>query len=334
MWKYRPVSVPLWVVLGTVIASLGVANAYAGGPATVQGKIFDEQGAPLAGVQVVITTSESSVPLKAKTKKKGGFAVRIPDISWEYILECRLEGYADHVEVLAPTSQDHIFIQVTMTSAPAPAPVPGTAPVAETRPTPPPDESQMSEQRQAAIPVFNDGVTALEAEDLETARQKFVEASELDPEFPEAYRALAVVGVESENYSLAAEAAEELLRFEPQNIQAMSTSYVALAMLGDTAGLGPAARRLGQADPEKVESEMLPFARYLFEENDFAAAGTLCGAITDVRPDLADAYYLLGLCCNSIGDTEGAKAAFEDLVRVAPDHPDAESARSMLEFLQ
>ena len=177
-------SLSFYLVLGTFLGSLGVTSVYAGGPATLQGKVLDAQGAPLGGVQVVITTAESAVPLKAKTRKRGTFAIRIPDSSWQYTLECRLEGYADHIEKIGPTSRDPIFIEVPM----APAQTPESTRVAEMRPTPPSDESQMREQRQAAILVFNEGVTALQVEDLATARQKFVEASELDPEFPEAYR--------------------------------------------------------------------------------------------------------------------------------------------------
>jgi Flp pilus assembly protein TadD len=332
LWKNGLESVPVPVVLAMVLASLGVATLHAGGPATLQGKVLDEQGAPLAGVQIVITTSDSSLPIEAKTRKKGTFAARIPDRSGQYTVECRLPGYADHVEVIGPNLKEHAFIHVTMSAMPEQAPA--AVPEVEARPVQTPDETRPSEQRRAAIPVFNEGVTALQAEDLEAARLKFLEAAELDPDFPEVYRALAVVGVESDDYTLAAKASEELLRLEPQDIQAMSTSYFALAMLGDLERLGPAARRLGQADPSLVEGEMLPYARHLFEENKFKVAEMLCESIIDVRPDLADAYYLLGLCRNTMGDTEGAAVAFEEFVRVAPDHPDAESARSLLEFLK
>ena len=58
-------------------------------------------------------------------------------------------------------------------------------------------EGEESTARQEAIPVFNEGVAAFEVEDLPTALEHFLRASDIDPDFPEAWIASAAVAMAS-----------------------------------------------------------------------------------------------------------------------------------------
>jgi Flp pilus assembly protein TadD len=79
---------------------------------------------------------------------------------------------------------------------------------------------------------------------------------------------------------------------------------------------------------------MLSHSRQSFENNRFDTARTLLEVIVEVRPDLAEAHYLLGLCCNSLGDADCSRSAFQTFLDLAPDHADAATARAMLEYLK
>ncbi len=303
----------------------------AAAPGTIQDKVRNEQGEPLAGVLVTVTTESSSIPLEVTTRKKGTFLVRTPDRGLIYEVRCRLDGYAETAVFVQSTSTDIAFVEVVMARPAAPI---EQAERAAPTPTPRPVVEQTSEQRQAAIPVFNLGVEALQAGELATAEEQFRQAAEIDPEFSAPHRALAAIAMEREDYAAAAEAADRLLQLEPDDPEGIRTLYFAVLMLGDTERITSAARRLGSADPPIVETEMLSHSRQSFENNRFDTARTLLEVIVEVRPDLAEAHYLLGLCCNSLGDADCSRSAFQTFLDLAPDHADAATARAMLEYLK
>ena len=194
-------------------------------------------------------------------------------------------------------------------------------------------EAGANEARQEAIPVFNEGVTALEAEDLPTALEHFQKASEIDPDFPEAWNATAAIAMELKNFEVAADAAEELLRLQPDNTSAMGTAYFAELMNGDIDRLIPSAQRLADVSPELVSNEMLQHAQVLFDTNELVGSRALLEVILEREPELAPAYFQLGLTCNMQGDVECAKQALGKFLELAPDDPDAATAQSLLDYL-
>ncbi len=194
-------------------------------------------------------------------------------------------------------------------------------------------EVGVSEARQEAIPVFNEGVTALQAKDLPTALEHFLQASKIDPDFPEAWNATAAIALELKNFEVAADAAEEILRLQPDNTNAMGTAYFAELMIGDIDRLIPSAQRLADASPELVSNEMLQHARVLFDTNELVGSRALLGVILEREPELAPAYFQLGLTCNMQGDVECAKQALAKFLELAPDDPDAATAQSLLDYL-
>lgn len=194
-------------------------------------------------------------------------------------------------------------------------------------------EVEVDEAREKAIPVFNQGVTALEAKDMQTALEHFLEASQIDPDFPEAQLATAAVAMELKNFQVAADAAEAILRLQPENVDAMGTAYFAELMIGDIDRLIPSAKRLAEANPEIVSNEMLQHAQVLFDDNRLAGSRLLLEVILERKPEFAPAYFQLGLTCNMQGDAGCAKQALARFLELAPDHPDAATARSLLDYL-
>jgi Flp pilus assembly protein TadD len=322
----------LWGVASALV--LAVTGAvWAGAPGTLQGRIVDEDGNRLTDVEIVITSEASSTPLTATTKKKGTFAVRIPDRSVVYELRCRLEGFVDAIAQSRPSQRDVTFVEVVMTRQQAP-PEPAAPASPKSPPMPPPASGELTEQGQAAIAMFNEGVTALQADDQETAMAKFQEAASADPKLPEPHRALAAVAMVREDWATAVRAAERLLQLEPGDLEAMRTVYFASVMLGDVERVTPAARQVLAADPESAEPELMGHAKGLFEQNLFELSKAVLEALTAHRPDLAEAHYLLGMCLNSLGQTERAAEELSTFLELAPGHADAATARSLLQYLR
>jgi tetratricopeptide (TPR) repeat protein len=194
-------------------------------------------------------------------------------------------------------------------------------------------EDEALARRQEAITVFNEGVTALEAKEMPAALESFLKASQIDPDFTEAHIAAAAVAMEVKDFQAAADAAEGILRLQPDNVDAMGTAYFAELMVGDIERLIPSARRLADANPELVSNEMLQHAQVLFDDNELAGSKALLEVIVERQPELAPAYFQLGLTCNMLGDVECAKQALAKFLELAPDHPDAATAQSLLDYL-
>ena len=185
----------------------------------------------------------------------------------------------------------------------------------------------------AAIPVFNEGVDAIQAGGHATALAKFQEAAALDPEFPEAYRGIAAMALELKDYQTAADAAEKILEMDPDNEEALGTAYFAELMGGDVDRMVISAERLARVNPALVSSEMLNHALVLYDQNATAQSRALLEVIVGLQPELAAAQFQLGLTCNTLGDAQCTQEAFSAFLKLEPDSPDAETARSLLKYV-
>ncbi len=294
----------------TLALGLLAANAMAGGPVEVKGTVTDINGNPLRNVEVSAIAEGSDKPISAETKKNGQFSIKLDDFDLLYKLTFTKEDFEPGSVEFIPGSEELNPLDVILALA------------------------NLTEQREQAIPVFNEGVAILEAGDKAAALEKFKQASEIDPDFIAAANATAAIAMELEDYATAADAAENLVRLKPDDITAISTAYFAELMIGDMQRLIPSARRLADTSPEVVSNEMLQHARVLFDNEELAGSRSLLEIIIESEPDLAEAQLQLGLTCNMLGDSACAKAALARYLELAPDGPDAATAQSLLDYLQ
>ena len=309
---------------------LTASSVSAGNPTIIRGSVVDLDGNPLVGVTMTAVSQDGESSSTTTTKKKGRFALRVPDWDKTYRVTCAFDGYGTVEAMVQPNPDDPPTVDITLARQAEQAPPP---PVAE---DPPPADDEVvavSEQRLAAIPVFNEGVDALQAEDQAAALAKFQQAAELDPDFPDAYRAIAAVAIQAEEYPIAADAAEKLLELKPDDLDTIGTAYYAELMMGDTDRMVVSAGRLADANPEIVSAELLQHATALFDNNLAAQSRALLEVILQRQPDLAPAQFQLGLSCNMLGDAECTRAALTRFLELAPDDANAEIARSLLEYL-
>lgn len=298
------------VACGTAAVVFAAAVVLAGGPVTVTGTVTDINGNPLRGVEVSAIGEGSDKSISAHTKKNGQFSIKLDDFDLSYTLTFTKEDFEPGSVEFIPGSEEINPLEVILALA------------------------NLTEQREQAISVFNEGVAILESGDNAAALEKFREASGIDPDFIAAANATAAIAMELESFAVAADAAENLVRLQPDNITAVSTAYFAELMIADMDRLIPAARRLAEANPEVASSEMVQHAQVLYENENFAGSRSLLEVIIEANPDLAGAQLQLGLTCNMLGDTECAKAALARYLEIAPDGPDAETARSLLDYLR
>ena len=151
--------------------------------------------------------------------------------------------------------------------------------------------------------------------------------------FPDPYRALAAIAEEAEDWKSAARAAKALLRFEPDDLEAKWTVYNAMLRVGTERKLVSAAHILASADRRSVD-RIVNNARDLLNMKDFVRARALAKVALEFTPDNGDAFFVLGMSCNALGDGEAAEVAIERFLELAPtDHPDIATANRAFQQL-
>ena len=182
--------------------------------------------------------------------------------------------------------------------------------------------------------IFNAGVAAVRAANYATAKARFLEALELDPNLEAAVSALALIFHREGDYAKAAEFAEKHLTTSPGDQQSLRIRWDSYEQLGDKEKAGAAFKELAAADPKVLATEFYNKAVELFESGDSAAALVEFERVIEIQPEHARAHYQLGICHVGTGDTAAAKKHLQKFLELAPDDPEAGSAKDMLSYLE
>jgi Flp pilus assembly protein TadD len=305
-----------------VILAVGITATATAQGVPVRGRVVDQDGVPLVGVEIEVSSSISPDTMKGHTKKDGNFTIVVPRSTWEYVFRFRLDG---HHEVLLPVdarvvSNKTVEVALLRYGTRFDSEIPFTEGGSTTLPRP--RTETMTGQRRHAIELYDEGLATLGEGDTEAAEATFLRATVVDPNFPDPYRALAAIAEEAENWKSAARAAKALLRFEPDDLEAKWTVYNAMLRVGTERKLVSAAHLLASADRRSVD-RIVNNSRDLFDIKDFVRARALAKIALEFTPESVDAYFVLGMSCNALGDTEATKAAIKHFLELAPaDHPD------------
>ncbi len=184
----------------------------------------------------------------------------------------------------------------------------------------------------AAVRVFNEALKEHDDGDTASAKAKFQQALELDPQMVNAYIMLGSISLSEGKLAEAEAMASKILAIESTNNNALRIRYDALRRLGDAEGARQALEALIEADPEWVSNELFNHAADLYNNDEMADAAVALKKVIEARPDDAPALFLLGMAEYNLGDFENAKQHLGMFVELAPDHADAALAREILAY--
>ncbi len=205
----------------TTLLCLLAASVSAQSVSRVGFTVKDEADNPLPDVKISATHPHTGLVIEGTTNKKGKTTLVFRDSSLAYALSLSLEGYDPASTSLKPTvgavSYQTYTLYKTNTRKSVPSGEGGTREI----PLTPAQET------------FNEGVTALKAEDLATAKASFLKAYEMDPELYQAHSALAAIYLDEKDFQNAKASAEFVIAKEPGNGRAYRMLYEALSGLGD-----------------------------------------------------------------------------------------------------
>ena len=184
--------------------------------------------------------------------------------------------------------------------------------------------------------VYNEGVQAVKVGDFTSAKARFLEAVELDPNLKEAIGALAVIFIKEENYQKAVEYAERHLALVTEGAaykRSLRIRWDSYRELGDADKTQMAYETLVAADPQVLAVELYNKGIELFHNGDSAAAIAEFEQVLAIDPENAKAHYHLGVSHVGTGNNDAAKQHLQKFIEMAPEDPDASTAKDMLAYL-
>jgi Tfp pilus assembly protein PilF len=314
-------------LLAALALSLSLSGAlHAAGEGRVVATVVDEAGAPIAGAKAVLTRAGTGYKLEKTTDKKGQFTLLILDATQEYQIRVEKEGYMPMEGPVKPKIQDTVRLTFTLAKA-APAPDPAV--------------KAALEGGEKAVLAYNEGVNLLKGGNNAAALPKFEEAASLDPKLPEPHAVVAELSLELGEPSKALAAADRFLELRPGDVRGLQIRYDALKKLGDKEKTRAALEALAAADRSEETA-----VRLYNEGAEATRTGDLDQAAVWFRHALAIApedarfvkgHYVVGLTyarSENAEDKAKARQHLETFLRLAPNDPEAGSAKEMLEYLK
>jgi tetratricopeptide (TPR) repeat protein len=305
-------------------ALLLAAAAHAQLPGTMFGQVFDDKGEPLAGVKITITNPESpSFKQEETTDDRGRYTIFVSNSLPAYTIAMAKDGYQPFsmAGVKIPARQ-RTRRNFNMSAAAAVASQPTDA---------------QAEAEAAAgggiIKTYNEGVIALNANDLATAKTKFSEAIEKNPEYGQAYGGLARVLWKEENWQGALDNALKSVQYNPEDTEINQVLYAAYNGLGQKDKADEVLKKMQAENPEKAGLNMFNQAADLYNSGNVAEAKKIFEQIVAGQPNHAKSHYMLGMCYAGEDNKAKAKEHLEKFLQLAPDDPDASTAQEMLKYV-
>lgn len=181
--------------------------------------------------------------------------------------------------------------------------------------------------------IYNEGIAALKVGEKEAAFVKFQQALDADPNLEPALFAAATTGYEIGKFAESAAAAEAILKNDPSSEDALRLRYNAALEMEDDEMLIDALVGLAPVEPEASKQNLWILAMAAYNANDNEKTKERFGKVLMVDPDNAQAHYLLGLVYLGEGANAETREHLERFLAMAPEDPEADSAREILSYL-
>ncbi len=196
------------------------------------------------------------------------------------------------------------------------------------------DLEKIGRRTEEAKKVHNEAVALVKAGDHAAAFGKFQEALALDPNLQVSLLGLATAGVKIGKNAEAISAVETILKSDPQNEAAIRLRYNAALALGDTQKLIDALVSIAPYEPTVGRDGLARLAFEAYDANDLPTARERFLKVVEVDASYPQAYYYLGVIDAGRGANAEARKHLERFLQLAPNDPEANSAREMLRYVK
>ncbi|MEM6701211.1 MAG: tetratricopeptide repeat protein [Acidobacteriota bacterium] len=322
------------LALGATLLIVGLlaTPAVAQLPGGMFGLITDENGDPVPNVTITIKDPERpSFEQVVESNKKGRYKIHLANATVPYSMTFSAPGFqtfsVNGVKVTARQDTRKNFemkSQAAAQAAAAAAPAAGGAA----------DVDPEAAAKGGAVETFNKGVQATQSGDLDTAIMLFEAALEKDAELGMAHAALARVHLDKEDHTKAAAAAEKAIALDADPDSMQQVLYSSYSALGQADKAQAALTKMQGANPEAAAKNIFNQAAGHYNNGNMAEAKKGFEQLMTLDPNHAKGNYLLGIVYIGEGNNAGAKEKLEKFLELAPNDPDAATAKEMLTYIE
>ncbi len=183
-----------------------------------------------------------------------------------------------------------------------------------------------------ASQIYNEGVAASQAGNHEQARLQFERSAALEPTLVEPLAGLATLAYNAEDYPAAISAIDRLLAQAPDHTQGLRLRFLVHDAQAQTDTALAAFDAYWAVAPEPAVALLIERAELDFRFGDTESSKRGLERILALHADHPRAHYTLGLIYFQ-SDRAKARGHLDRFIALAPDDPDAASAREMLQHL-
>lgn len=297
------------VALTLVLADVSSAQAWRG-MGRMAGKVTDEGGVPIEGVTVKVYQPEAKGGTEVKTNKKGEWVIGgIARGGWQ--VDFLKNGYEPR--------QITVEVNELSSGAPVALSLKKVAPQAD------PNVELRADLEQAAG-LMNQKKYADARAIYEALLEKYPEAHQLHPLIARTYYG-------ENQFEKSIQHLRIALQKDPENVE---VKLLLGNILVEKGNAEEGKQLLATIDDAKVKdpTTFLNVGIVLLNQNKPAEAQTYFEKTIKLFPAYADSYYYRGLTYLQSGNTDAAKADLTKFVEMAPNAPEAATAKKILEQLK
>jgi tetratricopeptide (TPR) repeat protein len=181
--------------------------------------------------------------------------------------------------------------------------------------------------------IHNEAVALAKIGNHQDAFARFKEAAEIDPSLDPAWLGMAQSGLEIDRGADALAAARKLLESNPAHPEALRLRYNAALKLKDEAEVVDALVALAAIEPAVSRDNLYKLARQAFDADDAVRAKERFAKVLALDAEHPRANYYMGVLLVRENDKAGARAHLQKFLRLAPNDPEAGTAKGLLGFI-
>lgn len=180
--------------------------------------------------------------------------------------------------------------------------------------------------------VFNEGVLATQRGHLDVAAGKFRLALEFHAGLVEARHALIKLSYNRQTFAETLDEVAKLLAQNPRDPVGLRFQFLTHEALDDRASSAAAFDALYDVDPQVAAQELYKVGELNFRNGEDDRALRAFLRVVEILPEFPQGHYSLGLCY-ATRDPAKARIHLMKFLELAPQHPNAATAREMLQYL-
>jgi tetratricopeptide (TPR) repeat protein len=298
------------LALSLLVCLATTTNLFAQAQARMVGKIVDaETQEPIPGAVVKYEATErKTFKNEVKAKADGTYAILVADGTIRYKFTFTANGYAPYEEVIKLTLGEVNARDFSLTKS-------GGVPSSAGKGDP-------------SVELYNEGAALANSGDYSGAVAKFEQAVASKPDLMAGWVALAKMTLRLEQYPKAIQAARKVLEIDDQDTDMWSVLYAAYTATGDKANALVAEKKM----PANAAGLFNQAARLINQGDDTKAEELLKQAVT-IDPNMAVAFYELGMVYVRTGQSAEAREALSKYIELDPKGQDVSTAKEMLKYL-